>query len=117
MPISGAVKLLPDVTKVRRIDLAVVLAHQEEEGRTRVYALPIPTLVKARLGLDGDRSWISVDEANVFYWPGPDLRFLPRDGPKSAVYGFLPPGFFRVVRDRFIATDRAKKAGVVKRTE
>ena len=110
---------------------AVVLACQDEDGRTRVYALPIthsvpaagedaveiPAVVKARLGLDGARSWVVVDEANLFHWPGPDLRFLPGQGPESALYGFLPPGFFRVVRDRFLAADRAKKAALVARTE
>lgn len=110
---------------------AVVLALQDEDGQTRVYALPIthslpaavddaieiPTAVKARLGLDGERSWIAVAEANVFTWPGPDLRFLPGKGPESTAYGFLPPGFFRVVRDRFLAADRAKKVALVARTE
>jgi hypothetical protein len=110
---------------------AVVVAFQDEDGLTRVYALPIthsppapgedaieiPAVVKARLRLDGERSWISVSEANVFNWPGPDLRLLPGEGPASAVYGFLPPGFFRVVRDRFLAADREKKAVLVPRTE
>jgi hypothetical protein len=102
-----------------------------KENRTRVYALPIthsapsagedaieiPVAIKVRLGLDGERSWIVVDEANVFAWPGPDLRFLPGKGPESAVYGFLPPGFFRIVRDRFLAADRTKKAALVARSE
>jgi hypothetical protein len=110
---------------------AVVIALQDDENRTRVYALPIthtvppagengieiPAAVKARLGLDGERSWVVVDEANVFAWPGPDLRFLAGKGPESAVYGFLPPGFFRVVRDRFLAADRTKKARLVARSE
>jgi hypothetical protein len=111
---------------------AVVLAHHDDNGITRVYALPIthsppgadrdqaieiPAPVKARLGLDGERSWVVVDEANVFAWPGPDLRFLPGKGPESAVYGFLPPAFFRVVRDRFIAADRDRKSRLVARTE
>jgi hypothetical protein len=107
-----------------------VLALQDEDGRTRVYALPIthsppeagedaieiPAAIKARLKLDGERSWIVVDEANVFAWPGPDLRFLPGMGPKSAAYGFVPPGFFRVVRDRFLAADRKNKAALVARS-
>jgi len=110
---------------------AVVLALQDEDGRTRVYALPIthsppeagedaieiPAAIKARLKLDGERSWIVVGEANVFAWPGPDLRFLPGMGPESAAYGFLPPGFFRVVRDRFLAGDRKNKPSLVARTE
>jgi hypothetical protein len=110
---------------------AVVLALRDEEGRTRVYALPIthstpaaaedaveiPAIIKARLGLDGERSWVVVSEANVFAWPGPDLRPLPGQGLESAAYGFLPPGFFRVVRDKFLSVDRAMKATLVKRTE
>jgi hypothetical protein len=110
---------------------AVVLALRDEHDRTRVYALPIthstptatedaveiPAVIKARLGLDGERSWVVVSEANVFAWPGPDLRPLPGQGPDSAAYGFLPAKFFRVVRDKFLSTDRTKKATLVKRTE
>ena len=110
---------------------AVIIASTDDEGRTRVYAVPIthsapvdadtaieiPPVVKARLGLDGERSWVVVSEANVFAWPGPDLRFIPGKGPDSAAYGFLPPGFFRVVRDLFLAADRKRKATLVARTE
>ena len=110
---------------------AVVLARQDEDGTTRVYVLPIthtapaqpdealeiPAPVKARLGLDGERSWVVVSEANLFAWPGPDLRFLPGKGPESAAYGFLPPGLFRAVRDRFLAANRAKRTAYVERTE
>ena len=109
---------------------AVVLASTDEDGRSRVYVLPIthsapadadtaievPTIVKNRLGLDSERSWIVVSEANVFAWPGPDLRFVPGKGAESVAYGFLPPGFFQAVRDRFLALDRQRRA-MVKRTE
>ena len=37
-------------------------------------AIEIPAVTKARLGLDAQRSWIICNEANVFAWPGPDLR-------------------------------------------
>ena len=110
---------------------AVVLAHREEEGETRVYVLPvthsppqdateavaIPAAVKQRLQLDHERSWIVVSEANVFTWPGPDLRFLPGRGPASAAYGFLPPALFKVVRDRFLDRARRRQASLVPRTE
>jgi hypothetical protein len=110
---------------------AVVLARKVEDGMTRVYVLPIthamptqpndaleiPALVKNRLGLDGERSWVVISEANLFIWPGPDLRFLPGKGPESTAYGFLPPRFFRVVRDRFLAANRARRASTVTRTE
>jgi len=110
---------------------AVVLALQDKAGRTRVVAVPIthtapevlgeaieiPAVIKARLGLDTERSWIVLNEANDFFWPGPDLRFLPGMGPESSVYGFLPPGFFRMVRDRFLALRRERIAALVRRTE
>jgi hypothetical protein len=37
-------------------------------------ALEIPHPTKRRLGLDSDRSWVVLTEANDFIWPGPDLR-------------------------------------------
>jgi hypothetical protein len=109
----------------------VVLAHADEAGRTRVYVLPvtrspprddteaveIPAAVKRRLGLDDERSWVVVVEANVFTWPGPDLRPLPGKGPESAAYGFLPPALFRIVRDRFLERARRRQAGLVARTD
>lgn len=110
---------------------AVILALRDQAGRSRVFVLPIthsppasgretveiPAVVKARLGLDEDRSWIVVDEVNAFTWPGPDLRFQPGQGPESASYGVLPPRFLRFVRERFLATDRAGKVARVSRTE
>lgn len=108
---------------------AVVLAHREEDGRTRVYvlaithaqpsdeAVEIPGPVKAHLGLDAERSWIVLSEANRFIWPGPDLRLLPGRGPESVAYGYLPPRLFRLVRDRFVALARARRAALVARTD
>jgi len=110
---------------------AVVVALADKDGGTGVYALAIthsaptegqgaieiPQPVKARLGLDGERSWIVVDEANVFSWPGPYLRFVPGKGAESAAYGFLPPGFFRLLRDHFLESARAQKSALVARTE
>lgn len=110
---------------------AIVLARADQGGRTRVYVLPvthsepardadaveIPATVKARLGLDAARSWVVVTEANVFTWPGPDLRFQPGRGAESAAYGFLPPGLFRLIRDRFLAAHRGRVGGMVARSE
>ena len=109
---------------------AIVLATVDEEGRPRVIVLPItrtapqppedgielPQPTKARLGLDAERSWIIVSEGNDFIWPGPDLRPLPWQGSESVTFGFLPPRFFHLVRDRFIARARARRAGIVPRT-
>jgi hypothetical protein len=63
-------------------------ASQTPAGRKKITILPIthslptdeslaieiPDVVKRRLGLDWQRSWIVISEANVFDWPGPDLR-------------------------------------------
>ena len=110
---------------------AIVAAVQEEADGLRVYVLPIthsppqppderielPLPTKVRLGLDGERSWVVVSEANRFSWPGPDLRPMAGQGPESVAYGLLPSALFRVVRDKFVARARARATGVVSRTE
>jgi hypothetical protein len=80
--------------------------------RTRK-SVVIPESVNRRLRLDEARFWIVVSEANVFTGPGPDLRFIPGEGPASAAYGFLPTALFRVVRDRFLERARRRQAGLV----
>jgi hypothetical protein len=110
---------------------AVVIAIEGAEGHSRVIVLPIthfpprppdegvelPRQTKTRLGLDDERSWVIVSEANDFTWPGPDLRFPPGQGPESIAYGFLPPLVFRAVRDRFLARYQRRQVGLVTRTE
>lgn len=110
---------------------AVIIAVADKGSRPRVLVLPIthaapqppdegvelPRTTKTRLGLDDERSWVIVSEANDFAWPGPDLRFLPGQGPESAAYGFLPPIVFRVVRDRFLARYQNRKLNLVTRSE
>lgn len=65
-----------------------VAAVQEEAEGLPVYVLPIthsppqppdegielPPATKARLGLDSERSWIIISEANRFSWSGPESR-------------------------------------------
>lgn len=34
-------------------------------------AVEIPAATKSRLGLDAQRSWVVLTEANRFRWPGP----------------------------------------------
>jgi hypothetical protein len=77
--------------------------------------LPLPT--KTRLGLDSDRSWIVLTAANIFAWPGPDLRFIEGRGPESIAYGMLPPKLMTIVKDRFVNRLQAQRARMVKRTE
>lgn len=107
----------------------VAAIKTDADGKTRVLVIPvthsvpndsdaieIPHAIRERLGFDAARSWIVFSEANEFVWPGPDLRPVPGDQATFA-YGFLPPGFFGVVRDRFLAIARSGKAHRVIRTE
>lgn len=110
---------------------AVVLAIIGDGGRTNIYVLPvthsaptspddaieIPRVVKSYLGLDAGRSWIVITEANIFAWPGPDLRPAINGDPSTIVYGYLPPNFFDHVRRKFIERARRGKAKAIKRTE
>jgi hypothetical protein len=79
-------------------------------------ALEIPTLTKERLGLDSERSWIVLTEANDFIWPGPDLRAVPGRDPSTVAYGFLPPGFMKVLLERLNRLWRQRRARAVVRT-
>jgi hypothetical protein len=110
---------------------AIVMTVVDEDGDKDVLVLPIthsspadpadaveiPAATKSRLGLDGERSWIVITEANEFVWPGPDLRTVPGRDDSTIAYGPLPPRFFAYVRDKFLERDRSEKSGRVKRTE
>ena len=80
-------------------------------------ALEMPHATKVRLALDAERSWVILTEANDFIWPGPDLRPLPGRDPGTVAYGFLPPGFMRVLRQRLEERWRERRPGIVPRTE
>ena len=98
---------------------AILLALAKEDGEISVLAVPIthtpphssqdaleiPPETKRRLGLDDGRSWVVVSEANVFRWPGPDLRPVS-PGRDTCVYGFLPQNFYRMVRQAYLARFR-----------
>jgi hypothetical protein len=112
-PCAVVVGLLTQSGDTQLIVLAITHSHPAKGAN----AVEIPADTKRRLGLDDARSWIILDEANRFTWPGPDIR--PFDTPKgrSISYGFLPPGLFKSVRDRFLALDAAAQTRPVSRTE
>jgi len=109
---------------------AIIASIRVEAGDLRVLVLPIthnppnssqpaieiPSQVKHRLGLDEAQSWILLSEWNEFIWPGPDLRRTSGQDDSSVVYGVLPPGLFRSVREQFLSTVRAGHARPVRRT-
>lgn len=103
---------------------AVVLTTRNDQGDIVVVVLPItharprdpdlaveiPAATKRRLGLDEDRSWIVVTDANRFIWPGPDLRPRRPGDPASVAYGLLPAALFREVRDKLARAIAARLA-------
>ena len=109
---------------------AVVLAvDQSGSSETRVYvlaithttpgarteAIEIPPAVCRAAGLDAARSWVVLSEFNEFVWPGFDLANIPGRTPRTMAYGFLTPGFFSSLRDRWLALDAAGRSKAVPR--
>jgi hypothetical protein len=80
-------------------------------------AVEIPPAVARKAGLDAARSWVVLSEFNEFVWPGFDLALVPRRMPPTVAYGYLTPGFFVKVRDRWLELDAAAKSRGVPREE
>lgn len=109
---------------------AIVLVSEDQQREKVVLVLPvthsppadpefaveIPAETKRRLGLDDDRSWIVVTDANRFVWPGSDLRPGVRGDASSVAYGLLPRGLFYEVREKFSRAIERRLSGVVRRT-
>jgi hypothetical protein len=109
---------------------AVVMTTTDDQGDTVVVVLPIthapprhedlaveiPAATKRRLGLDDERSWIVVTDANRFIWPGPDLRPRLAGDAASVAYGLLPAALFRQVRDKLARAIETRLARAVTRT-
>jgi hypothetical protein len=107
----------------------VVLALKRSEGRILVRVAPIthrdpgdptraieiPATTKMRLGLDAARSWVVLDHANEFVWPGPDIRRIPRKNPATIYYGPLPPGLFGEIRRLLVVLITASRHAGVRR--
>ena len=110
---------------------AVILTTKQEDGEDIVSVLPIthtppqgaafaveiPVATKARLGLDSERSWVVLTEANRFIWPGPDLRPVRAADNASVAYGLLPYRLTEEIRLKFLALAKTRKARIVGRTE
>ena len=91
----------------------VIAIRRAADGRFRVRVLPIthapteearsiaiPPKVKRHLGLDADASWIVLDEANEFFWPGVDLRPISRSKPGVWTFGVLPTEVFDEIQSK-----------------
>lgn len=97
--------------------LVTVLPITHSPPRNSADAIEIPSDTKRRLGMDGDRSWIVVTEANRFRWPGPDLRRTGEPGLGDFAYGYLPDSVYERVRLGFLTNIRRAPRLAVLRTE
>jgi hypothetical protein len=111
-------------TKDRPVVVIVLLADGEEAVVAPITTQPpdlnapaieVPPRVRAHLGLNADRCWISVATLNRFVWPGPDLRAIPNRNPKTSVYGFIPQRLLDAVRAMAIAELAKRVPGLVVR--
>ncbi|MGA7673609.1 MAG: hypothetical protein WCA78_01015 [Rhizomicrobium sp.] len=98
-------------------ELVTVLPVMHTPPANANLALEIPSTVKQRLNLDGERSWIVFAEMNRFVWPGPDLHPLPGRDISTIAYGVLPPKFFEHLKARLLQTARARRTRTVPRTD
>jgi hypothetical protein len=107
---------------------AIVLAVVADDGGNTVFVAPIthakprdkdavveiPPATRARLGLDGERSWVVISEVNHFSWPGVELAAVPGH-PGRVDYGFLPPVLYKKIAVLFAGRARARKIAAVRR--
>ena len=77
-------------------------------------AIELPALVKRRLGLDAQRSWIVATELNRFLWPGPDLRPI-LGKPGVFAYGGLPKLLMQQLKERITELSRDRRFRMVRR--
>ena len=94
--------------------IVVPITHSPPDDPVTV--IEIPALERARLGLDGERSWIVLTEFNAFLWPGPDLRAVPGREPSTTVYGLLSKDLYTRVLTQVQTLIRARLVGPVSRT-
>jgi hypothetical protein len=97
--------------------IVTVLPITHSPPDRRDLAVEIPLRTKQRLGLDTERSWIVLTEANRFRWPGPDLRPATPGDLASVAYGLLPKTVYEQVRRKLVAAVKARRSRVVPRSE
>ncbi len=78
-------------------------------------AMEIPASVCRSAGLDAARAWMVLSEFNEFVWPGFDLAIVPGRTQRTVAYGFLTPGFFARLRERWLTLDALRRSRRVPR--
>jgi PemK-like, MazF-like toxin of type II toxin-antitoxin system len=122
--------LWSDGREKERPAVIVIATRQSENGKYRVAVMPIthaphsdpstsleiPQKLKDYLKLDHEKSWVVLNEINIFEWPGYDLRKVPRS--KSVwEYGQIPPKFHEILIARLRELRKANRVGFTSRDE
>jgi mRNA-degrading endonuclease toxin of MazEF toxin-antitoxin module len=110
-----AIVLVVGESRLGQMVTVLPITHSQPRDRQTAFELPADT--KRRLGLDGERSWVILDEANRFGWPGPDIRRVDQNDPASFVHGQLPFRTFIKIRDSFVRIASERRILPVDRTE
>lgn len=95
----------------------VALAITHTKPNTPEDAISLPMSVKKHLGLDDMPSWIVLTEANVFAWPGPDIRNIPGTEPPTSIYGRIPNSLLQTVARRVLENRQLQRMRIVSRME
>ena len=94
----------------------LVLAITHAPPRRKTDAVELSEPVRRRLGLDDEDAWVVTTEANVFVWPGPDLRPVPGKRPSTAFYGEVPMSVLKAVAASYLA-NRKRQLRTVRRDD
>lgn len=95
-----------------KIRPSLILDVANVDGKQMVYVSPLthtppfypenslllPLETKERLKMDGQNSWLMLDEVNKFEWPGPDLR----GAYGKPYFGRVPAEFLKQARDKLV---------------
>ncbi len=95
----------------------LVVAMTHTPPRSATDAVQVPLAIMKRLGLDDEPTWVVTVEANVFAWPGPDLRPIPGRVPVTITYGRVPAQFLSRVARSYLANRSRLRRRLVYRTE
>lgn len=90
--------------------MVVPITHSEPEPGSA--SLELPPAIKRHLRLDGERSWVILDEVNLSAWPGFDVE-LNQYGDWA--YGQLPSAFFDRVRAGVLNAVRMRRLAQIRR--
>lgn len=96
-----------------RFVVLLPITHSPPIGDT--VAIEIPAKVRQSIGLDDEPGWVVISEYNVDEWPNAGLSPLPGK-PDVYSYGFVPPGFFAIIKGRLLELAKEKKSQRVSRT-